>query len=164
MISRCAGARICAVPCPKSCSLRAIRASWRRCCGAEKLSRSPEFGLPGFFRCSDAASMVQTRLTGLGSGREEFVLRKSVLVLAFSLSLTGLVTEARINPSFAAAAATAAEGPQTGKLEQVIPGHYIYSSGARISGVIATSEGVVVLDSLSNEAMAKHERQLIQST
>jgi len=93
------------------------------------------------------------------------VLRKSGLPVAFLLVLTAWVAEARLHPALAAAAATpAAEGPQTGKLEQVIPGHYIYSTGARISGVIATSEGVVVLDSLSNEAMAKHERQLIQST
>jgi len=93
------------------------------------------------------------------------VLRKSGLPVALLLFLTAWVAEARLHPALAAAAATpAAEGPQTGKLEQVIPGHYIYSTGARISGVIATSEGVVVLDSLSNEAMAKHERQLIQST
>ena len=93
------------------------------------------------------------------------MLRKSGLPVAFLLVLTAWVAEARLHPALAAAAATpAAEGPQTGKLEQVIPGHYIYSTGARISGVIATSEGVVVLDSLSNEAMAKHERQLIQST
>jgi len=93
------------------------------------------------------------------------VLRKSVLALTGSLVLAAVaaVGDAQFSPSFAAQAA-AAEGPQDGKLEQIIPGHYIYSTGARISGVIATSEGVVVLDSLSNEAMAKHERQLIAST
>jgi glyoxylase-like metal-dependent hydrolase (beta-lactamase superfamily II) len=31
-------------------------------------------------------------------------------------------------------------------------------------GIIVTDEGVVVVDSLSNEAMAKHERQLIAGT
>ena len=87
------------------------------------------------------------------------MLPRSVLALALSLSLTLLfLTEARL-PS-----AQAAEGPQTGKLEQIIPGHYMYSSGPRISGVIATSEGVVVIDALSSEAMAKHERQLIAGT
>ena len=45
-------------------------------------------------------------------------------------------------------AAAAPQEFQPGKLEQVIPGHYVYSNGARISGIIATSEGVVVLDSL----------------
>ena len=89
------------------------------------------------------------------------MLPRSVLALALSLSLFPLfLMEAR----FDTASAQAAEGPQTGKLEQIIPGHYMYSSGPRISGVIATSEGVVVLDALSNEAMAKHERQLIAGT
>src|SRR5262245_34632133 len=53
------------------------------------------------------------------------------------------------------------QGTGDGKLEQVMPGHFVYSNGARLSGVIVTSEGVVVIDSLSNEAMAKHERSLI---
>jgi glyoxylase-like metal-dependent hydrolase (beta-lactamase superfamily II) len=66
-------------------------------------------------------------------------------------------------PPAGAAQAPAAQTAEMGKLEQVIPGHYVYSSGARLSGVIVTDEGVVVLDALSNEAMAKHERQLIQS-
>jgi glyoxylase-like metal-dependent hydrolase (beta-lactamase superfamily II) len=74
------------------------------------------------------------------------------------LSVFAFATQ--LSPAFAAQA----EGPQTGKLEQIIPGHYVYRSGARISGIIATSEGVVVLDALSSEAMAKHERQLIAST
>jgi glyoxylase-like metal-dependent hydrolase (beta-lactamase superfamily II) len=86
------------------------------------------------------------------------VLPKSVLALAVSLFLGLLfLAETRLSTQ-------AAEGPQTGKLEQLIPGHYIYSSGARISGIIATSEGVVVVDALSSEAMAKHERQLIADT
>lgn len=63
-----------------------------------------------------------------------------------------------------AAQAGAAPPAEPGKLEQVIPGHYVYSTGARISGVIVTNEGVVVLDALSNEAMAKDERRLIAST
>jgi glyoxylase-like metal-dependent hydrolase (beta-lactamase superfamily II) len=81
---------------------------------------------------------------------------RSVLAFALSLSLVGFVTQA--------AAAQAAEGPQDGKLEQIVQGHYVYSSGARISGVIVTNEGAVVLDALSSEAMAKHERSLIAGT
>jgi glyoxylase-like metal-dependent hydrolase (beta-lactamase superfamily II) len=81
------------------------------------------------------------------------------LALAFSLPLAFLAFAAQ-----AAAPAPADGAPQDGKLEQVIPGYYVYSSGARLSGVIATNEGVVVLDSLSNEAMAKHERALIAAT
>jgi len=92
------------------------------------------------------------------------VLRKTTLAAAMSLSVAGFVAEGRLHATRAAQAGSATEAQQTGKLEQIIPGHYIYSSGARISGVIATSEGVAVLDSLSNEAMAKHERQLIANT
>jgi glyoxylase-like metal-dependent hydrolase (beta-lactamase superfamily II) len=90
------------------------------------------------------------------------MLPKSALALAFllSLSVVGFPMGVGLGPAFA----QGAENRQPGKLEQIIPGHYIYSSGPRISGVIATSEGVVVIDSLSNEAMAKHERQLIAST
>jgi glyoxylase-like metal-dependent hydrolase (beta-lactamase superfamily II) len=84
------------------------------------------------------------------------------LMFVFALSVIALPIEDR--NAAAAQAGKAADGPQTGKLEQVIPGHYMYSTGARISGVIATNEGVIVIDSLSNEAMAKHERELIAST
>jgi glyoxylase-like metal-dependent hydrolase (beta-lactamase superfamily II) len=95
--------------------------------------------------------------------REEQVLKSKVgLVFALALGVAAWVTDTA--ETAAAQAGKAPEGPQTGKLEQIVPGHYIYSTGARISGVIATSEGVVVIDSLSNEAMAKHERQLIAST
>ena len=83
------------------------------------------------------------------------MLGRSMLAVALLVPLSALAF---------ATSAWAAEEPQTGKLEQIIPGHYMYSSGARISGVIATSEGVVVLDALSSEAMAKHERQLIAAT
>src|SRR5262249_62104655 len=88
--------------------------------------------------------------------QEEKVFPKTLLALALVIFAAGARFEAR--------AAQAAEAPADGKLEQVIPGHYVYSTGARLSGVIATNEGVLVLDSLSNEAMAKHERQLIANT
>lgn len=90
-------------------------------------------------------------------------MHKSMIALAFVLPLSAFTfpMQAPVSP---AAAAQAAQIAQDGKLEQIIPGHYIYSSGPRVSGVIATNEGVVVIDSLSSEAMAKHERQLIAST
>jgi cyclase len=86
---------------------------------------------------------------------------KSAKSLAFLLSVSalGLATEARRSP----AAAQSAESLQGGRLEQIIPGHFMYTNGARMSGVIVTSEGVVVVDALTNEAMAKNERQLIAS-
>ena len=87
---------------------------------------------------------------------------RSMMAPAFllPLSLGAFLTEALLDP----APARAAEGPQTGTLEQIIPGHYMYNSGPRVSGVIVTSEGVVVIDALTDEAMAAHERQLIANT
>src|ERR1043165_9246771 len=77
------------------------------------------------------------------------------IVLALSAFAAGSITDR-------ASAQNEAAG-EHGKLEQIIPGYYAYSSGARLSGVIATDAGVVVIDSLSSEAMAKHERALIAS-
>ena len=49
-------------------------------------------------------------------------------------------------------------------LRQIIPGHYVFSSGTFDSGIIATSEGVVVLDALNSEAVGKAERDVIANT
>lgn len=55
----------------------------------------------------------------------------------------------------------------SGVLRQIIPGHYVYSTmnGGRPfnSGIIATSEGVLVLDALGSEAVARAEREVIAS-
>jgi len=56
-----------------------------------------------------------------------------------------------------------AERNRTGALRQLIPGYYVFSSTSFNSGVIATSEGVVVLDALSSEAIARQEREAIAS-
>ena len=45
-----------------------------------------------------------------------------------------------------------AERNRTGTLRQLIPGYYVFSSTSFNSGVIATSEGVVVLDALSSKS------------
>ncbi len=84
---------------------------------------------------------------------------KSVTLLAFllPLSLGIFITDTQLNH----ATAQPSNNPQNGTLEQVAPGYYVYLSDPRISGVIVTSDGVVVVDALSNEAMAMHERQLI---
>ena len=58
---------------------------------------------------------------------------------------------------------TAAERNRTGTLRQLIPGNYVFSSTSFNSGVIATSEGVVVLDALTSEAIARQEREAIAS-
>jgi hypothetical protein len=41
---------------------------------------------------------------------------------------------------------------QISGIREIIPGHYIFSSGDLNSGIIATSEGVVVFDALDSEA------------
>jgi glyoxylase-like metal-dependent hydrolase (beta-lactamase superfamily II) len=56
-----------------------------------------------------------------------------------------------------------AERNRTGTLRQLIPGYYVFSSTSFNSGVIATSEGVVVLDALSSEAIARQEREAIST-
>jgi glyoxylase-like metal-dependent hydrolase (beta-lactamase superfamily II) len=52
----------------------------------------------------------------------------------------------------------------TGALRQIIPGHYVYSSSTYNSGIIVTSEGVVVLDALNSEAVARAQRDAIAGT
>jgi glyoxylase-like metal-dependent hydrolase (beta-lactamase superfamily II) len=52
----------------------------------------------------------------------------------------------------------------TGTLRQIIPGHYTYSLATFNSGIIVTSDGVVVLDALSSEAVARAQREAIAST
>jgi cyclase len=56
-----------------------------------------------------------------------------------------------------------AERNRSGILRQLIPGYYVFSSTSFNSGVITTSEGVVVLDALSSEAIARQEREAIAS-
>jgi glyoxylase-like metal-dependent hydrolase (beta-lactamase superfamily II) len=56
-----------------------------------------------------------------------------------------------------------AEGTPVGALRQIIPGHYVYSSATYNSGIIATSEGVVVLDALNSEAVARAQREAMAS-
>ena len=72
--------------------------------------------------------------------------------------LAGLGTTA--NPS----GQGAGEGSSAGALRQIIPGHYVYSTTTFNSGIIATSEGVVVLDALATEAVARAERDAIAKT
>jgi cyclase len=60
---------------------------------------------------------------------------------------------------------TADRAARPGGLRQLIPGHYVYTTGneGRLfnSGVVATSEGVLVFDALNSEAIARAERQAI---
>src|ERR671934_2870510 len=71
---------------------------------------------------------------------------KPTLVALFSVlcSLLSLAQE----PARSAGQANAASQP-AGGLRQIIPGHYVYASATYNSGIIGTSEGVVVLDALN---------------
>src|SRR6266478_744445 len=69
-------------------------------------------------------------------------------------------SQAQRNP----AGPTAAERNPSEALRQIIPGHYVFSSGTLNSGVIVTSEGVVVLDALNSESVGKAEREAIANT
>ncbi len=54
--------------------------------------------------------------------------------------------------------------PRPTALREIIPGHYVFSSGTFNSGIIVTSEGIVVLDALNSEAVGKAEREAIADT
>jgi len=56
-----------------------------------------------------------------------------------------------------------AERNRSGTLRQLIPGYYVFSSTSFNSGVIVTGEGVIVLDGLTSEAIARKEREAIAS-
>jgi len=65
----------------------------------------------------------------------------------------------------AAQAPPANRAPTSGTLRQIIPGHYVYTqnNAGRLfnSGVVATSDGVLVFDALDSDALARSERQAI---
>jgi glyoxylase-like metal-dependent hydrolase (beta-lactamase superfamily II) len=54
--------------------------------------------------------------------------------------------------------------PRPTALREIVPGHYVFSSGTFNSGVIVTGEGVVVLDALNSEVVGKAEREAIANT
>src|SRR5262245_23243450 len=58
----------------------------------------------------------------------------------------------------------AREAPRADALRAIIPGHYMFTSGNLNSGVIATSDGVVVLDAVESEPVSRAEREAIAKT
>jgi cyclase len=83
--------------------------------------------------------------------------------VAVLLGLLGGVSALSRQPPRAAAAQGAAERPPASALRQIVPGHYVYSSGTFNSGIIVTSDGVVVLDALNSEAVARAQREAMAS-
>lgn len=49
-------------------------------------------------------------------------------------------------------------------LRQIIPGHYVFTSGTFNSGVISTNEGARVIDALNSEPVGRAERKTIEDT
>ena len=63
-----------------------------------------------------------------------------------------------------AAGQGAGERGPASALRQIIPGHYVYNSTTYNSGIITTSEGVVVLDALNTEVAGRAMRDAIAGT
>jgi glyoxylase-like metal-dependent hydrolase (beta-lactamase superfamily II) len=80
------------------------------------------------------------------------------------LLLFGCVSAFSQQPPRYVAGQAAAERTPTGALRQIIPGHYVYSSTTLNSGIIVTSEGLVVLDALSSEAVTRAQREAMAGT
>jgi glyoxylase-like metal-dependent hydrolase (beta-lactamase superfamily II) len=84
--------------------------------------------------------------------------------LGLLLLLLGCVSAFSQQQPRSPAGQAAAERNPTGTLRQIVPGHYVYSSTTYNSGIIVTSEGVVVLDALNSEAVARAQREAIAGT
>ena len=87
---------------------------------------------------------------------------KSVLSAVLVL-LSGASTFSQ-QPPRSAGAPAATERMPPGTLREIIPGHYVFSSSTYNSGIIVTNDGVVVLDALNSEAVARAERAAIANT
>ena len=90
-----------------------------------------------------------------------------MVVLIFLLSILFASAQEVRRPA-ASPAPSAPQAGGSGSLRQVIPGHYVYSTtnAGRIfsSGVIVTNDGVLVVDALESEAIARAERASIAGT
>jgi glyoxylase-like metal-dependent hydrolase (beta-lactamase superfamily II) len=82
--------------------------------------------------------------------REETAMLRSILGVTIALLCSA--------PAFSQ------QTPRPTSLREIIPGHYVFTSGTFNSGVIVTGEGVVVLDALDSEAAGRAERAAIANT
>jgi len=89
-------------------------------------------------------------------------IRRTIKAAAFLV--TSLILLA-LHGSLAAQAPATNQAARTGSLKQIIPGHYVYTTNneGRLfnSGVVATTDGVLVFDALDTDAIARAERQAI---
>ena len=88
-------------------------------------------------------------------------IRSFVWVLLLVLSCASALSQQ--TPGTATGQAVSDRNPASA-LRQIIPGHYVYNSATYNSGIIVTSEGVIVLDALNSEAVARAEREAIGTT
>ena len=95
-------------------------------------------------------------------------LRTTILVAILCL-LSALAAEPPFGPGSRALSRQAAAGERAGGLQQIQPGHYVYLhtdgtpgvSSTFNSGIIVTDDGVVVIDALGSEAIAREAREAI---
>jgi glyoxylase-like metal-dependent hydrolase (beta-lactamase superfamily II) len=80
------------------------------------------------------------------------------------LMLLGCVSAFSQQPPRNPTGEAARERNPANALRQLIPGHYVYSSATFNSGIIVTDEGVVVLDALNSEVVARAQREAIADT
>jgi cyclase len=92
--------------------------------------------------------------------------KAATIPLMFLLPILFLSAQERRDP--ASQAPLAGQAASSGSLRQIVPGHHVYSTtnAGRIfsSGVIVTGEGVLVVDALDSEGVARSEREAIAST
>lgn len=82
---------------------------------------------------------------------------------AFLVLLSGASTFSQ-QPQRSAGAPAATERMPPGTIREIIPGHYVFSSSTYNSGIIVTNDGVVVVDALNSEAVARAQRAAIANT
>lgn len=91
---------------------------------------------------------------------------RTALFFALASSAAGL---GALGPALPDQPAATQSGAQRGGLQRLLPGHYVYVhtddapgvSSTFNSGIIVTDEGVVVVDALSSEAIARKVREAI---
>ena len=94
---------------------------------------------------------------------------RTVVVVAILCMLSVLAVEPPLGSGSRALSRQPAEGEGRGGLQEIQPGHYAYLhtddtpgvSSTFNSGIIVTNEGVVVVDALGSEAIAREVREAI---
>ena len=94
---------------------------------------------------------------------------RTAFIILILCSLSALAAERSRSASLQAPSAQGADREGAGGLRQIQPGHYVYLhtddtpgvSSTFNSGIIVTSDGVVVIDALGSEAIARQVREAI---